>query len=422
MSEEYLAFYHLGVALAIGLLIGVERGWQDREVEEGARTAGVRTYGLIGLLGGCNALLAETVGPIAVGLGFVALAGVLATVYVVNLRYEQDLGITSQIAALLTFLLGALAVMGEMAVAAASAVITVLLLSQKPRLHGWVNALKKEELHAGIKLLLISVVLLPVLPNKGYGPWQSLNPYAIWWMVVLIAGLSFVGYFAIRIGGARRGMLFTGLFGGLASSTALTLHFSRMSRQNHQLDPILAIGILFACGTMFGRMLLVSSLLNPRLFGQLLPPVVIMSLLVYLPALFYWYRQRNHQTGLASPLTNPLELKAAVLFGLLLGLVMLLSRALKAGFGEGGLMALAAASGVADVDAITLSLARMSISELPLSSAVMGVVIAAAANSIAKAGMAMLVGGRQIGLLVGIPLSVAAMGGVAALRLWPVAG
>lgn len=418
MNEEYLGFYNLGVALAIGLLIGIERGWQDREANEGARVAGIRTYGMIGLLGGCCALLAESTGPVALGLGFAALAGVLTTVYVVNLRYEQDMGITSLVAGLLTFSLGALAAMGELAIAAASAVVAVLLLSQKPRLHGWISALEKRELHAGIKLLLISVVLLPVLPDQGYGPWQAFNPYTIWWMVVLIASLSFVGYFAIRIGGARHGMLFTGLFGGLASSTALTLHFSRLSRKNRTLDPILAIGILLACGTMFGRMLLVSSMLNHRLFELLLLPTVLMSMIVYLPAALYWFRQGDSPTGLGSPLTNPLELKTAVLFGLLLALIMLLGRVLKAGFGESGLIALAVASGAADVDAITLSLARMSAEDLAPGTAAMGIIIAAAANSLTKAVMATLVGGIRIGLMVGIPLLVAAVGGVLCARFW----
>jgi len=418
MNEEYLVFYNLGVALAIGLLIGVERGWQDREAGEGARVAGVRTYGVIGLLGGCCALLAESTGPIALGLGFAALAGVLVTVYVANLRYEKDVGITSLVAGLLTFSLGALAVVGELAIAAASAVVTVLLLSQKPRLHRWVQALEQRELHAGIKLLLISVVLLPVLPDKGYGPWQALNPYTIWWMVVLIASLSFVGYFAIRIGGTRQGMFFTGLFGGLASSTALTLHFSRLSRKNRELNPILAIGILFACGTMFGRMLLVSSMLNYRLFELLLLPALLMSLLVYLPVLFYWHRQPDPSTGLGSPLSNPLELKTAIMFGLLLALVMLLGKALQSEFGESGLIALATASGVADVDAITLSLARMSAEDLAPRTAALGVIVAAASNSLAKGLMATLIGGVRVGLMVGIPLLVAAVSGVLFTWYW----
>ena len=419
MSEEQQVFYHLSVALAIGLLIGVERGWKEREAKEGERVAGVRTYGLIGLLGGGSALLAENIGPLVMGLAFIGLAGMLTAVYIVNLRQgNEDSGITSLIAGLVTFVLGALAAMGEVAIAAASAVVTTLLLSYKPLLHRWVSALEIKELRAGIKLLLISVVLLPILPNQGYGPWQSLNPYAIWWMVVLIAAISFVGYFAIKIGGARRGIVFTGLFGGLASSTALTLHFSRMSRREAVMAPMLAMGILLACGTMFPRMLLLATVLNRDLFKPMLIPAAVMALLVYLPALLYWRSQTHKKTDTISPLKNPLELKSALSFGVLLVLVLLLGKALQSWFGEAGVLVLAAASGVADVDAITLSLARMSQDDLALHVAAMGIVIAAAINSLTKGGMATVIGGRDIGLWVGLPLLASSVGGLVSAWLW----
>ncbi|MDH3281268.1 MAG: MgtC/SapB family protein [Gammaproteobacteria bacterium] len=418
MGEEQKAFYYLSVALAIGLLIGVERGWKEREAGEGKRVAGVRTYGLLGLLGGGSALLGENVGSWALGLAFVGLAGVLATVYVVNPRREGDVGITSLIAGLLTFVLGALAALGEVAIAAASAVITTLLLSYKPLLHRWVGALEGEELRAGLKLLLISVVLLPILPNQGYGPWQALNPYAIWWMVVLIAVISFTGYFAMKIGGARHGAAFTGLFGGLASSTALTLHFSRMTRRHAPMAPMLATGILLACGTMFLRMLLIASVISADLFQPMILPVVVMTLLVYLPAVFYWRLQSNKTTDTASLLRNPLELSTALSFGLLLALVMLLGEALRNWFGAAGVLALAAASGLADVDAITLSLARMSEDDLALRTAAVGVVVAAAVNSVTKGGIATVIGGREIGRRVGLPLAASAVGGLVAAWLW----
>lgn len=195
MAEEQQIFYRLGAALTIGLLIGVERGWKAREAEEGERVAGVRTYGLLGLLGGCVALVAEHLGTLVTGLVFIAVAGVLATAYVIiNTRRGEDVGITSLVAGLLTLVFGALAVLGEMAAAAAAAVVTTLLLGFKPQLHRWVSGLKGAELQAGLKLLLISIVPLPVLPDRRYGPWQALNPYEIWWMVVLIAGISFAGY------------------------------------------------------------------------------------------------------------------------------------------------------------------------------------------------------------------------------------
>ena len=421
MNDEQQAFYYLGVALALGLLIGVERGWKAREQAEGQRVAGVRTYGLIGLLGGATALLTQQLGALLMGLMFVAVTGALTAVYVANLTHdEEDVGITSLVAGLLTFVFGALAGFGEVAIAGAAAVITTLVLGYKPLLHHWVGALEGKELRAGLKLLLISVVLLPVLPNRGYGPWQALNPYEIWWMVVLIAAISFVGYFAIKLGGARNGTVFTGLFGGLASSTALTLHFSRVSRGNTTLAPLLATGILLACGTMFPRMFLLAGILNGQLLRPLLVPALIMALLVYAPGLFYWWSSRHGRSGETARLSNPLEIKTAVSFGVLLALVMLLGRALQAWLGETGVLLLATASGLADVDAITLSLARMSQDELAIRIAATGIVIAGAVNSLVKAGMATVIGGRQIGLRVGVPLVASAIAGLSAswLMLW----
>lgn len=419
MSEAQHTFYLLFAALAIGLLIGIERGWKERASKEGERIAGVRTYGLIGLLGGGSALLAEDLGMLLPGLVFIGLAGMLTSVYIVNLHRQDDVGITSLVAALLTFILGALAALGEVAIAAASAVVTALLLSYKPVLHHWLRGLESNELRAGIQLLLISVVLLPVLPNQGYGPWQALNPYAIWWMVVLIAAISFVGYFAIKIGGARKGIVFTGLFGGLASSTALTLQFSKMSKRSDALVPILATGILLACGTMFPRMLLVVSVLNPDLFRLLLLPAVIMGVLVYLPAIVFWLNKTHDDTDTYSFLKNPLELKSALTFGLFLALVMLLGNALQQWFGESGVLALSAASGVADVDAITLSLASMSLdTTMSPQLAVTGIVIAAAVNNLVKGGIATFIGGSHVGFRVGLPLTVSAIGGLLSTWLW----
>ena len=289
MTAEQQTFYYLSVALAIGLLIGTERGWEERHAEEGARVAGLRTYGLIGLAGGASALLAGHLGALVLGLALVALGALVTSVYVVSLRREQDAGITSFVAMLLTFLYGALATTGEVSAATAAAVVTTLLLGAKPYLHRWLSGLNGQELRAGIQLLLISVVVLPILPNQGYGPWQALNPYAIWWMVVLIATISFAGYVAVRIAGTSRGIILTGLLGGLASSTALTLHFSRMARAGEASPSLLAIGILLACGTMFPRMALVLAVIAP---GALLPallPLGLMMLVVYGAALRQWW-------------------------------------------------------------------------------------------------------------------------------------
>jgi uncharacterized membrane protein YhiD involved in acid resistance len=293
MSDEYQLFIRLAVALAIGLLIGVERGWQERGAPEGSRVAGVRTYTLLGLLGGVSGLLAEQLGGLCLGLIFVGLAGVLTAAHVVDRRQHKDVGITSLVASLITFVLGAMAALGELAASASAAVVTTLLLGYKPLIHQWVSALERKDLSAGLTLLLISVVLLPLLPNQGYGPWQALNPYEIWWMVVLIASISFAGYYAIKLMGKRRGTLFTGLFGGLASSTALTLHFSRLARDGSDMTLMLAAGILVACGTMFPRMLLVATLINPALLQPLLWPALVMALITYSAAAWYCWSARQ---------------------------------------------------------------------------------------------------------------------------------
>ncbi|MGH8566409.1 MAG: MgtC/SapB family protein [Gammaproteobacteria bacterium] len=220
------------MALAIGLLIGLERGWKERQARGRANASQ-----------GC----APTVswGSWAVAwhwsrsiLAFVALGRGADRGLCDQCERDNDAGITSLVAGLLTFAFGALAALGQMAAAAASAVVTTLLLGFKPVLHRWVSALEGKELRAGLKLLLISVVLLPILPDQGYGPWQALNPYQIWWMVVLIAGISFAGYFAIKLAGAPQGRGDRGLVRpGVASSTALTLHFSRMARREPDASP-----------------------------------------------------------------------------------------------------------------------------------------------------------------------------------------
>ncbi len=420
MTINPIIFYHLAVALAIGLLVGIERGWEKREAQEGQRIAGLRTYGLLGLLGGCSALLPPQIGAIAIGLIFIGLAGSLTAIYISNLRlnHGSDVSITSLIAALLVFVLGLMSGSGMVAESVSAAVITTILLQYKPLLHHWVLALKEDELKAGTKLLLISAVVLPLLPNQGYGPWQALNPYEIWWMVVLIAAISFAGYIALKLGGARKGTALTGLLGGLVSSTALTLHFSRLSRQETGMKPILATGILLACGTMLPRMLLIASLLNREMLTTMLVPAVVMALLTYLPALFYWWQSSAHETEPHLKLQNPLELKSAILFGILLAAIMLLGQALQEWLGNMGVLLLAAASGVADVDAITLSLSRMSLNALPVQTATQGIILAAAVNSLVKAGIATSIGGWGIGLRVGVPLLLSAAGGIAVCYLF----
>jgi len=421
MSAAQATFYHLGVALAIGLLIGIERGWSERDEQEGTRMAGVRTFALIGLLGGAATLVGPPLGTWLAALGLIALAGLFATAHAIQARNRPDhIGITVPVAGLLTFVLGALAASGQVAAAAAGAVVAALLLSAKPLLHQWLSTLQRQELAAGLQLLLLSVVVLPLLPNQGYGPWQALNPYRIWWMVVLIAAMSFIGYFAVKEAGARKGAIFTGIFAGLASSTALTLHFSRLARRQPELGPMLATGILLACGTMFPRMALVLAVAAPNALLPALLPLGLMTLMVYGAALYQWWTLGDAQGVAAASLTNPLELPAAIGFGAFLALIMVLAKGVESWLGQVGVLALAVASGIADVDAITLSLAGMTRTGLDRQTVVTGIVIAAATNSLVKGGMATTISGGRLGASVAMPLALAAVVGPVAVwvTLW----
>ncbi|RFF32005.1 MgtC/SapB family protein [Wenzhouxiangella sediminis] len=411
MSAEIEPFARLAVALAIGLLVGIERGWQRRESQEGQRVAGLRTFALIGLVGGVVGFMSQDGGYWLIGLVFIGLAMASATAYVVTTRAGHDYGITSETAAMATYLFAALAGVGQMALASAAAIVMALLLGYKERLHGLLDAVRRQELTAGLKFLLISVVLLPILPDRGYGPWDALNPYVIWLMVVLIAGISFLGYIAIRVFGASRGIIFGGLFGGMASSTATTLAFARIGAREPVLSPVLAAGILLACAAMIARMMVVATLIHAPLFELLWLPALLLLGATLAPVGFYLMSGLSRKPADAgeSLLRNPMELKSALLFGALLAAVMLLGKALSEWAGDAGLWALAAASGLADVDAITLSLARMSAQDVALRVASVGIVIAAGANSLVKGGMALSIGGRSLGLRVMLPLAAGSL-------------
>lgn len=396
---------NLAIALLLGAIIGLERGWQARDQQSGDRIAGIRTFALVGLLGGIGAVLAAEITVWAFPALLLGVVALEIVAFSERAEHIRNFSITSMVSMLLTFCYGALAVAVDPMIAAGAAVITAFILDNKQEIHGWVGKLQAHELDSALKLLLISVVLLPLLPNTPMGPGDALNPRQIWWMVVLIASISFVGYFAIRVVGAGKGILFTSLFAGLSSSTALTLHFARQSDKNPDFYPQFAAGILIACGTMFPRILVYCALINTALLPTLVWPVVAMTLSLYGPAFYIWYRNaqklRISQPSLPQ---NPLDLSSAVVFGLLLTVILLLGTVLEDIFGNAGVYALAATSGLADVDAITLSLTRMSNSGLDAHTAVLGIVIAAAVNNLVKAGITLGLGDRRAGRLVAVAM------------------
>jgi len=413
----------LGVALAIGLLVGTERGWSTRQLAEGRRVAGIRTFGLIGLLGGLWAFIGSYAGELVLAIAFAALATLLIVAYVQVLKKDTDIGATSMVAALVTFGLGALASFGELEVATSGAVIMTLLLGVKPELHRLVMRIERRELAAVIQLLLMSVVLLPVLPNQGYGPWQALNPFRIWWMIILIAAISFAGYVAIKAAGARLGILLTGIFGGMASSTATTLSLARLGKSRPSLHPLLSAGVIVACATMFPRMLLLAWVIAPSFAFRLLLPLGLAGVAAYGVALWTWRGASASEAAADLMPSNPFEFGMAVKYGALLAAIMVLSFALQDWFGQTGLFLLALVSGLADVDAVTLTFGgRVADASLAAALAAWATLAAAFSNTVVKIGLvAMSSGGAmlwRVALGLGASIAAAALG-IAIQELWP---
>jgi len=407
------------VALMIGAVVGLERGWRLRQYGEGRRVAGLRTFALMGLAGGVAGLVGERAGAWVVP---VALAGVIALLllgYRRSASRQDDMGITTEVAGVLVFLLGVLATAGQALLALAGGVVTAVVLGFKPRLHALLVWLDGPEIRAILQLALISAVLLPLLPRRGYGPWDVLNPYQIWLMVVLISAIGFVGHFAVRIVGSRRGVLFTGLFAGLASSTALTLTLSRAAREQQALQPLFAAAIVLACTTMFPRLLVLVAAVAPGLLAGLYLPVAILTAVGLTATAGLVIESGHGQDSARTPaLQTPFELGTALRFGVILVVVMLGAEALRRLAGDAGVYLMALLSGLTDVDAITLSLGNMAGEQLGAAVALQGILIAAMANTLVKMGLAIGLGGRGLALRVGLGLGAVIIAG----GLWVVLG
>lgn len=416
--EDFDTLQRLALALAIGVLIGLERGWRERAVPEGGRVAGVRTFALGGLLGGVSAVLSDSTSDAVMAVAFLAYATILIALRLRSRPDSNDVGATTTIAGLVTFALGTLAVEGSMQAAAAGGVVTALLLGIKPQLHRLIERIEHDELMAVLKLLVMSVVLLPVLPNQGFGPWHALNPYKLWWMVVLVASISFVGYVAVKVAGAKRGIVLAAIAGGIVSSTAVTASLSRQAKGSAALAPLYAGGVALACATMFPRLILLVSVVHPALFEVLWPPFAAAAAANFVIAAWLIRRGRAETAdSVQGEHHNPFEFMLALRFGLFLATIAVLSRALSAWLGDTGLYLLAATSGLADVDAIALTLANMGENAPPEHLVANAICLAAGVNTVVKASLAFYLGGTGFGARVAGALGASLVAGGAVLAL-----
>lgn len=416
--------FSLGTALGIGFLIGLQREQAAREESGGPKPlGGVRTYPLVALLGALAALMARPYGAWILGAALVALLVPLGLAYADDLRRDRDRGITSEMAFVVTLFLGALCTTpgilpgthDRLLVAAAAGVGALALLSGKKPLHQWAQKMSSEDVHATVKFAILAVIILPLLPNRTYGPYDVLNPFTIGLMIVLVAGVSFVGYVAIRLLGPGRGLGVTGLFGGMVSSTATTLSLSSRAKEEKSIVGLCALGIILASAVMPVRVLVEVFVVNSRLLPAVAWPIGAMAAAGFATGVVYYLlsRRQKQSKGDALTLENPFELSSALKIGGLFAVILFLSKVAQVHLGSAGTYITGVVAGLTDVDAITLSMAKLAPDGTSYRQAALTIYLACVSNSLVKAGMAATIGGWALGRRVLLGFLVMILGGAA---------
>jgi uncharacterized membrane protein (DUF4010 family) len=404
----------MGISLGIGLLIGLQR-----ERTEG-RFGGIRTFPLISLFGTFCGMLGEVHGAWPIAAGIVAIFGTLAIAnWLSAQREESEHGQTTEIAALLTFAIGAYLPSGDRALALVAAGLIVILLHLKEPMHFFVRKMGPKDIAGIMQLVVISLIILPLVPNRPFGPLKVLNPFDIWRMVVLIVGLSLTGYIIYKLVGRTASTVLGGILGGLISSTATTVSYARRAKEDSKAYTLAVAVILIASAVSYFRVLLEVFLIAPSNLRALLPPLT--TALVWTSAVaavaFLFFRGGHEE--MPEP-ANPAELKSALVFGILYALVTLAVAMVKQRFDPSALYIVAILSGLTDMDAITLSLSRMvEANQLDPQNAWRLILAASLSNFVFKGIAATFLGGWRFGLRLAPFFAMALLGGIAVILLWP---
>jgi uncharacterized membrane protein (DUF4010 family) len=420
-EEIFLGFL---IALAAGSLIGLEREQSRITDKKPSIVGGVRTFPLIALSGALSALLAHGAGTWVIVVALLIVGIFLAVSYYQEWSREGVPGATTQVAALITFLLGVLALLPGLPLATgqryllivASASVVMALLSFKAPLHHAIERVSEDDIYATAKFVILALVVLPLLPDRTFGPFAVLNPFDIGLMIVLIAAISFLGYLATRLIGDRQGLAVTGILGGLVSSTAVTVSLSGRVRESPKVLTLAAVAILTASATMFVRILAIVGIVDLGLLPVLLWPLGTMAAAGYGVALAFYVGAR-HDLPETQPVShrNPFELRAALQFGLFYAAVLFAAKIAQTFLGDGGLYTAAVLAGATEVDAISLSMARFHLAGTAAATAATAITLAAITNTAVKAGLAFWLGGTALALRVIAGLSAALGAGVVAL-------
>ena len=412
MTNDLLV--QLATSMLLGLLVGLQRQRTESSV------AGFRTFPLIAAFGTVCAWLAAVHGGWIIAAGFLAVAALLVVGNLVQAKGgDTDAGQTTEVAALLLFGLGAYLVVGDMAVAVALGGAIALLLHYKELLHGFAARIGERDVTAIMQFVLVTLVVLPVLPDRAYDAYGVLNPFQVWLMVVLIVGIGLAGYVAYKLFGARAGTVLGGLLGGLISSTATTLSYARRTKAVPSVGALAALVIMIAAATVFVRLLAEVAVVAPDHFSRMAPPLAAMLAACIAISLFMYRHARGHDGEMPAQ-GNPADLRSAIIFGALYAVIIFAVAAVKDEFGQQGLYTVAVLSGLTDMDAITLSTAQLARQgRLDPGIAWRLVLIASMANLAFKAGIVALLGSRELLRHLAVLFGAALAAGAAILWLWP---
>ena len=409
-----LVFQHLAIALGLGILVGLEREWVTSPL------AGIRTFPMITIFGAISAILSQQLGGWVIASSVIALAGFVVVGNVAKLQSgEVDPGMTTEMAMLLMFAVGAMVGLGFTGIGVTVGGVVAVLLHWKRPMHDFVKRMGESDLQAVIRMVLIALVILPVLPNQTYGPYQVLNPFRIWLTVVLIVGISLVAYVAYRLLGAKAGTVLAGVFGGLISSTATTVSFARQSRGSPSLTGMAAVVIVIASAIVFIRVIFEIWVVAPGIFWETAPPLMAMLLFMATIAIGVYLFSRADTTP--PPVHEaPSELRAAVVFGLLYAVVLLAVAAAQEHFGQAGLYVVAGVSGLTDMDALTLSTAQLvNNQQMDSDTGWRLIIVAGMSNIVFKGAVVGVMGNPKVFARVAVGFAMALASGALLLAFWP---
>ncbi|MDK4717253.1 DUF4010 domain-containing protein [Rhizobium sp. CNPSo 4039] len=422
--ESIEPFERLGLALAIGAIVGVERHWRERDEGAGKRTAGIRTFMIAGMLGGLSGVIEQALSepPARDGLVVVAMFAIFSVIFALYQVRESiaegNFSVTTVVTAMTTFALGALAVLGDTRLAAAGGVALVAILASREILHRFVRALSWNELRSAVVFLAMTVIVLPILPTAPLGPFGGISPSRTWQLVVLLAGISFVGYVAVKTLGQVRGELVSGAVNGLVSSTAIAVTNARLSAAGHS-AALLAAGATAANTASYLKVLLYITILAPSIAGRLGASLVAGALVM--AAFSLLFARNNTAEHAQSGTRNPFELLSVLKTALLLVAVGFLARAAAAWFGESGLLVVSTLSGLADIDAITVTITGL-LDTIGTEFAAIALGAAVIANTTAKVAYALALGDRAYSGRFTLASVCALLAGIVMFKATPMIG